>query len=227
MYFLRFCVIIYDILLASTEGAPLEILRNLRHLNTNGLIALKTLIRTFGRHKHHTVLLTSSFKWIPKLALHRNWGLYKLLIDGEDWIIDHPGYDKLAIEFAMLGLSNFPQGIRTKEYLRTGEVDMDSWEKFRDAVDLFLGDVYRDQYKIESFRNPKIDKGLNLRNGLPINSILSSETGLSPIPELKSEIPILDKNKPDDLRIKKQTLKNSPTQKVRNKVAATKKKNSK
>ena len=192
-------------------------------MNTNGLVALKKLIRTFGRQKHHTVLLPSSFKWNPKLALHKNWGLYKLLIDGEEWLRDHPGYDKLAIEFAMIGLSNFPQGIRTKEYLRTGEIDMDSWEKFRGAVDLFLGDVYRDQYKIESFKNPKIDKGLNLRTGLPINSIVRSDSGLSSSTKLKSGSPALDKNKPDDLKIKNQTLKNSPTQKVRNKVAATKK----
>merc|ERR1711863_153525 len=59
--------------------------------------------------------------------------------------------------------------------------------------------------------------------GLPVNPILSSESGLSSPSKLKSGIPTLDKNKPDDIKIKKQTLKNSPTQKARNKVAAAKK----
>ena len=77
---------------------------------------------------------------------------------------------------------------------------MNSWTDFKSSVDLFLGDSYRERFE-SAVAQP------------------SSTTGRHPIGKLETD----DLSKPENLNLKKQTLENSPQQKIKNKVAATKK----
>ena len=128
---------IHKVLMASLTGHALQALKEYWFLkNPDGFDTVARIIDVFGQKPEFTLLTPFTYQWSSQIDPREDWDQFKLLIDGDQYLTDHPSAETTVIQCARKGLSKTNNGKKAIDQVRASLGSRpESWEKFKNTVD--------------------------------------------------------------------------------------------
>ena len=123
--------------MASLAGHALQALREYLFLkNPDGFGTVARIIDIFGQKPKFTLLTQFTYQWSSQIDPRGDWDQFKLLIDGDQYLKDHPSTEKTVIQCARKGLGKTNKGKKALDQVRANLGSRpECWENFKSVVD--------------------------------------------------------------------------------------------
>ena len=142
-----------NIIESAVTGPALDTIKHMgMSRDRNGFDTLTRLAVTYGRDAGQVVNLPHNFVWgLGDLAV--DWTNYKQMLDTCEYIQLHPTNESAMVTCALMGFENYNNSYRILDNVRTQVGERPNWIQFKEAVDKFLGDIYRRQFEQAMIKN--------------------------------------------------------------------------
>ena len=142
-----------NVIESAVTGPALDTIKHMgMSRDRNGFETLERLAFTYGRDAGQVVNLPHNFVW-GQGDLAVDWTNYKQMLDTCEYVQLHPTNESAMVTCALMGLGNYNNSYRILDNVRTQVGERPTWSKFKDAVDNFLGDIYRRQFETAMIKN--------------------------------------------------------------------------
>ena len=142
-----------NVIESAVTGPALDTIKHMgMSRDRNGFETLERLAFTYGRDAGQVVNLPHNFVW-GQGDLAVDWTNYKQMLDTCEYVQLHPTNESAMVTCALMGFENYNNSYRILDNVRTQVGERPTWSKFKDAVDKFLGDIYRRQFETAMIKN--------------------------------------------------------------------------
>ena len=153
---------------------------------------MSRVIDVFGQEPEQSLLTPFTYEWSKNPDPRQDWEQFKLLIDGDRYLTDHPSAETTVIQCASKGLAKTSKGDKALDQIRVElGTRPENWKEFKNVVDKFLGDRFKDEFDQKMMNDPipiltseilGMRKQISVEN---INKVTNLKTKINQYPELK------------------------------------------
>ena len=142
-----------NVIESAVTGPALDTIKHMGMArDRNGFDTLERLAFTYGRDAGQVVNLPHNFVW-GQGDLAVDWTNYKQMLDTCEYIQIHPTNESAMVSCALMGFEQYNNSYRILDNIRTRVGERPNWKQFKEAVDTFLGDIYRRQFETAMLKN--------------------------------------------------------------------------
>ena len=178
---------IHKMIMASLSGEALSALKEFWFLKiAKGFETVGRLVDIFGQKLEQTYFLPCTIPWTKNGDTNAEWQNFKLIIESEKFLRDHPTGEMTAIQCAKIGLAKTPKGNRALEQVRFELGSRpECWIKFKEVLDRFFGDRFKENFDSKTFEYPIDVLSFNIHNPIDsVNKITNIKTKPNQYPHL-------------------------------------------
>jgi hypothetical protein len=139
---------VHKVLMASITSHALQALQEFWFLkDPDGFETVSRIIDIFGQKLEFTLPTPFTYKWSRNNDPRVDWDQFKILIDGDHYLKDHPTSETTVIQCARKGLDLTAKCRKAIDQVRLilGSRP-ESWDNLKNFIDKFFGDRFMENF---------------------------------------------------------------------------------